>query len=119
MATNPTLDPPGNDVGPRRTWSLYTLSSASPQIQEPGGDLWYPNFPEQRVRPRQRNLQLDEDKQRQAKLLLVALLENFCLLYKDSPHRNRHLFLAICKTLSSMGVRSLNMSPFVSLAYNV
>ncbi|KAJ9081659.1 hypothetical protein DSO57_1012327 [Entomophthora muscae] len=98
------LEPQVNDLAPRRTWSLYTLSSASPQLQEPGGPLWYPNFPEQRVRPRQANNQLDDDKQRQAKLLLVALLENFCLLYKDSPQQNRHLFLAICKTLSAMGI---------------
>lgn len=33
-----------------------------------------------------------ENKRRQGKLLLVSLLDNFCLLYDQSPERNRKLF---------------------------
>ncbi|KAG0033684.1 Eukaryotic translation initiation factor 2-alpha kinase [Podila clonocystis] len=45
-----------------------------------------------------------ENKRRQGKLLLVSLLDNFCLLYDQSPERNRKLFYVICKTLSNMGI---------------
>ncbi|KAI8351582.1 hypothetical protein B0O80DRAFT_108542 [Mortierella sp. GBAus27b] len=45
-----------------------------------------------------------ENKRRQGKLLLVSLLDNFCLLYEQSPERSRKLFYVICKTLSNMGI---------------
>lgn len=40
----------------------------------------------------------------QGRLLLVSLLENFCDLYDQDPEKNRRLFLALCRRLSSMGV---------------
>ncbi|KAJ1924325.1 hypothetical protein IWQ60_005281 [Tieghemiomyces parasiticus] len=40
----------------------------------------------------------------QGRMLLVSLLENFCMLYDQSPQRNRELFFTICKTLYSMGI---------------
>lgn len=40
----------------------------------------------------------------QGRLLLVSLLENFCDLYDQDPDKNRRLFLALCRRLSSMGV---------------
>ncbi|KAI7820268.1 kinase-like domain-containing protein, partial [Gamsiella multidivaricata] len=64
------------------------------------------------------------------KLLLVSLLDNFCLLYDQSPERNRKLFYVICKTLSNMGiideeyleemstVRSSYQRAFRSLSYS-
>ncbi|KAG0250918.1 hypothetical protein DFQ27_009132 [Actinomortierella ambigua] len=45
-----------------------------------------------------------ENKRRQGRLLLVSLLDNFCLLYDQSPERNRKLFYVICKSLSNMGI---------------
>jgi hypothetical protein len=42
----------------------------------------------------------------QGRLLLVSLLENFCDLYDQDPDKNRRLFLALCRRLSSMGVSS-------------
>jgi hypothetical protein len=45
-----------------------------------------------------------ERKFKQSKLLLVSLLENFCMLYDQSPERNRKLFFLLCKQLSMMGV---------------
>ncbi|KAG0261886.1 hypothetical protein BG011_000583 [Mortierella polycephala] len=45
-----------------------------------------------------------ENKRRQGRLLLVSLLDNFCLLYDQSPEKNRKLFYVICKTLSNMGI---------------
>ncbi|KAF8984683.1 Eukaryotic translation initiation factor 2-alpha kinase [Entomortierella lignicola] len=45
-----------------------------------------------------------ENKRRQGRLLLVSLLDNFCLLYEQSPERNRKLFYVICKMLSNMGI---------------
>ncbi|KAF9585057.1 Eukaryotic translation initiation factor 2-alpha kinase [Lunasporangiospora selenospora] len=47
---------------------------------------------------------IQENKRRQGKLLLVSLLDNFCVLYDQSPERNRKLFYVICKTLSNMGI---------------
>lgn len=88
---------------PRRTWSLYSLSSVNPSHSLELGDARFPIFPE-RPSPRRAISFTDDGKRRQAKLLLVSLLENFCLLYDESPHRNRKLFLVICKTLSSMGI---------------
>ncbi|KAI8846233.1 hypothetical protein BC829DRAFT_270754 [Chytridium lagenaria] len=41
---------------------------------------------------------------RQGRLLLVSLLENFCMLYDQSPERNRRLFFVLCKQLSAMGI---------------
>ncbi len=38
------------------------------------------------------------------RLLLVSLLENFCLLYDTNPERNHKTFYIICKTLSAMGI---------------
>ncbi|KAJ1656336.1 hypothetical protein IWQ61_004074 [Dispira simplex] len=40
----------------------------------------------------------------QGRILLVSLLENFCMLYHKSPQRNRELFFTLCKTLYSMGI---------------
>ncbi|RIA89287.1 kinase-like domain-containing protein [Glomus cerebriforme] len=45
-----------------------------------------------------------ESKRRQSRLLLVSLLENFCLLYDSNPERNHKTFYFICKTLSAMGI---------------
>ncbi|CAJ0836194.1 16421_t:CDS:10 [Entrophospora sp. SA101] len=45
-----------------------------------------------------------ENKRRQGRLLLVSLLENFCLLYDTNPERNHELFYLICKNLSTMGI---------------
>ncbi|GES74027.1 eukaryotic translation initiation factor 2-alpha kinase 1-like [Rhizophagus clarus] len=45
-----------------------------------------------------------ESKRRQSRLLLVSLLENFCLLYDTNPERNHKTFYLICKTLSAMGI---------------
>ncbi|RIB29509.1 kinase-like domain-containing protein [Gigaspora rosea] len=45
-----------------------------------------------------------ESKRRQGRLLLVSLLENFCLLYDTNPEGNRKLFYVICKMLSAMGI---------------
>ncbi|KAI9193153.1 kinase-like domain-containing protein [Polychytrium aggregatum] len=55
--------------------------------------------------------QAEERRLRQGRLLLVSLLENFCVLYDQSPDRNRRLFFAICKQLSAMGV---SLSPWES-----
>ncbi|CAG8842126.1 6817_t:CDS:2, partial [Racocetra persica] len=38
------------------------------------------------------------------RLLLVSLLENFCLLYDTNPDGSRKLFYVICKMLSAMGI---------------
>ncbi|KAJ1980320.1 hypothetical protein H4R35_001173 [Dimargaris xerosporica] len=40
----------------------------------------------------------------QGRILLVSLLENFCMLYDQNPRRSRQLFFIICKTLYSMGI---------------
>ncbi|KAJ1958372.1 hypothetical protein IWQ62_004910 [Dispira parvispora] len=40
----------------------------------------------------------------QGRILLVSLLENFCMLYHKSPQRNRELFFTLCKMLYSMGI---------------
>ncbi|CAI2176909.1 2546_t:CDS:2, partial [Funneliformis geosporum] len=45
-----------------------------------------------------------DSKRRQGRLLLVSLLENFCLLYDTNPERNHKTFFIICKTLSAMGI---------------
>jgi hypothetical protein len=42
--------------------------------------------------------------QRQGRLLLVSLLENFCSLYDRNPEKNHKLFVILCRKLSSMGV---------------
>ncbi|KAG0052342.1 hypothetical protein BGZ83_002735 [Gryganskiella cystojenkinii] len=64
-------------------------------------DAPYQVIPKTRKRDQERIL---ENKRRQGKLLLVSLLDNFCLLYDQSPERNRKLFYVICKTLSNMGI---------------
>ncbi|KAF9904344.1 Eukaryotic translation initiation factor 2-alpha kinase [Lobosporangium transversale] len=61
----------------------------------------YQVIPKNKRRDQERML---ENKRRQGKLLLVSLLDNFCLLYDQSPERNRKLFYVICKTLSNMGI---------------
>lgn len=44
-------------------------------------------------------------KVKQGQLLLVSLLENFCMLQADkSPEQNQALFFVLCKRLSRMGV---------------
>ncbi|KAF9355889.1 Eukaryotic translation initiation factor 2-alpha kinase [Mortierella sp. AD094] len=65
------------------------------------GDHTYQVIPKNKKRNQERIL---ENKRRQGKLLLVSLLDNFCLLYEQSPERNRKLFYVICKTLSNMGI---------------
>ena len=45
-----------------------------------------------------------ERNNRQGRLLLVSLLENFCAMYDQSPQINQQLFYVICKQLSKMGV---------------
>ncbi|KAF8932153.1 Eukaryotic translation initiation factor 2-alpha kinase [Haplosporangium gracile] len=64
-------------------------------------DRAYEVVPKSKRRDQERLL---ENKRRQGKLLLVSLLDNFCLLYDQSPERNRKLFYVICKTLSNMGI---------------
>ena len=53
----------------------------------------------------------------QGRLLLVSLLENFCDMYDRRPDRNRKLYFALCKRLSSMGI--LLSSDFVDEAQTV
>jgi len=48
--------------------------------------------------------QNSERNNRQGRLLLVSLLENFCAMYDQSPQINQQLFYVICKQLSKMGV---------------
>ncbi|KAJ3139130.1 Eukaryotic translation initiation factor 2-alpha kinase [Physocladia obscura] len=50
------------------------------------------------------NLLVREKKLKQGRLLLVSLLENFCMLYDQSPERNKRLFFVLCKQLSAMGI---------------
>ncbi|KAI8924731.1 kinase-like domain-containing protein [Entophlyctis helioformis] len=50
-------------------------------------------------------------KSRQSQLLLVSLLENFCMLYDQSGERNRRLFFVLCKQLSHMGI--IDSSDFI------
>eukprot|EP00833_Pecoramyces_ruminatium_P010707 jgi/Orpsp1_1/1184739/evm.model.c7180000090780.1 len=45
-----------------------------------------------------------ERNNRQGRLLLVSLLENFCAMYDQSPQINQQLFYVICKQLSKMGI---------------
>lgn len=52
-------------------------------------DRAYEVVPKSKKRDQERLL---ENKRRQGKLLLVSLLDNFCLLYDQSPERNRKLF---------------------------
>ncbi|KAI1295849.1 Eukaryotic translation initiation factor 2-alpha kinase [Mortierella claussenii] len=65
------------------------------------GDQAYKVISKSKRRDQERT---QENKRRQGKLLLVSLLDNFCLLYDQSPERNRKLFYVICKTLSNMGI---------------
>lgn len=51
---------------------------------------------------------------RHGRLLLTALLENFCKLYESNPRRSERLFSVLCKTLSSMGI--LDQEHVVELA---
>ncbi|KAI9184103.1 hypothetical protein H9P43_003156 [Blastocladiella emersonii ATCC 22665] len=44
----------------------------------------------------------ESERRNQARLLLVSLLENFCMLY--SPDDNRMLFQLLCEKLSQMGI---------------
>ncbi|KAI9344843.1 hypothetical protein DFJ73DRAFT_960902, partial [Zopfochytrium polystomum] len=53
---------------------------------------------------RRTDLRERDRKLRQGRLLLVSLLENFCMLYDQSPERNRRLFFLLCKQLSAMGI---------------
>ncbi|KAF9430876.1 Eukaryotic translation initiation factor 2-alpha kinase [Entomortierella beljakovae] len=64
-------------------------------------DHTYQVIPKNKRRSHERMM---ENKRRQGKLLLVSLLDNFCVLYDQSPERNRKLFYVICKTLSNMGI---------------
>lgn len=40
----------------------------------------------------------------QGKLLLVALLENYCMLYDQSKEQNQQLFFMLCQYLARMGM---------------
>ena len=42
--------------------------------------------------------------QAQGKLLLVALLENYCMLYDQSKEQNQQLFFMLCQYLCRMGI---------------
>ncbi|KAJ3128636.1 Eukaryotic translation initiation factor 2-alpha kinase [Nowakowskiella sp. JEL0407] len=45
------------------------------------------------------------DKDRQGRLLLISLLENYCTLYGgNSSDKNRRLFLALCRQLVNLGI---------------
>lgn len=46
----------------------------------------------------------DGSKRRQAKMLLVSLIESFCRVYGESPESNRKVFFLICQTLRSLGL---------------
>ena len=59
----------------------------------------------------------EASKVNQGRLLLVSLLENFCDMYDRRPDRNRKLYFALCKRLSSMGI--LLSSDFVDEAQTV
>ncbi|TPX71011.1 hypothetical protein CcCBS67573_g06333 [Chytriomyces confervae] len=50
------------------------------------------------------DLVIRERKLKQGRLLLVSLLENFCMLYDQSPEKNKRLFFLLCKQLSAMGI---------------
>jgi hypothetical protein len=56
-------------------------------------DRAYEVIPKSKRKDQERLL---ENKRRQGKLLLVSLLDNFCLLYDQSPERNRKLFYGEC-----------------------
>ncbi|KAJ3315863.1 Eukaryotic translation initiation factor 2-alpha kinase [Boothiomyces sp. JEL0838] len=43
-------------------------------------------------------------KKEQGKLLLVALLENYCMLYDQTKEQNQKLFLVLCQHLCRMGI---------------
>ncbi|KAJ3358528.1 Eukaryotic translation initiation factor 2-alpha kinase [Kappamyces sp. JEL0680] len=43
-------------------------------------------------------------KRNQGKLLLVALLENYCMLYDQSKEQNQQLFFTLCAYLAKMGI---------------
>ncbi|KAI9319883.1 kinase-like domain-containing protein [Dichotomocladium elegans] len=43
-------------------------------------------------------------KRRQAKMLLVSLIESFCRVYGETPESNRKVFFLICQTLRSLGL---------------
>jgi translation initiation factor 2-alpha kinase 1 len=43
-------------------------------------------------------------KKGQGKLLLVALLENYCMLYDQSKEQNQRLFFVLCQQLCRMGI---------------
>lgn len=58
-----------------------------------------------------------ETLQQQGRLLLVALLENFCALYHKESSQNRRLFMLLCKRLCAMGV--LEMVDFVDETVHV
>ena len=47
----------------------------------------------------------------QGNLLLVALLENYCMLYDQNNERNQKLFLVLCQHLCRMGI--IDSSDFV------
>jgi translation initiation factor 2-alpha kinase 1 len=67
--------------------------------------------------PKANGLRAAGDNESQGRLLLVSLLENFCDLYDRRPERNRRLYLALCRRLSSMGI--LQSSDFVDESVNV
>ncbi|KAI8901231.1 kinase-like domain-containing protein [Globomyces pollinis-pini] len=46
----------------------------------------------------------DQRKKQQGKLLLVALLENYCMLYDQSTEQNQKLFFVLCQQLCRMGI---------------
>lgn len=68
------------------------LSVNHKHVQFGGGQLWQPKALS------------DESKRRQAKMLLVSLIESFCRVYGESPESNRKVFFLICQTLRSLGL---------------
>lgn len=68
------------------------LSVNHKHVQFGGGQLWQPKALS------------DGSKRRQAKMLLVSLIESFCRVYGESPESNRKVFFLICQTLRSLGL---------------
>lgn len=55
-------------------------------------------------RDRAKSSESIESGDRHGRLLLAALLENFCRLYEADPKKSERLFSVLCKTLSAMGI---------------
>ncbi|ORX95654.1 kinase-like protein [Basidiobolus meristosporus CBS 931.73] len=95
-------NPPKPHIKPNTKSKLLSrlLNSSEPKLKTNGVRRAFSYSPEAVLDSKR----LEESKRRQARLLLVSLLENFCTLYDQSPQHNQKLFFMICKTLSSMGL---------------